>query len=300
VPVAAPTDLAAGPGSPDAPAVATTARPDEVPSLLGLPLADAEQRIREAGMSLHVERVPGHPIGRVLTQEPASHAPRPAAGVVKVTVTAGGDFAGESPPAPRVEVLRVSVPDLLDRTEPQARRILEDVGLRVRVEAALRGAAGRVVDQGPAAGEVVGKESEVTVWIAPGGARPPSAGPPASVPPPPAVGPPTPPPAVAAPAPGPCAPPAPVSPPAGTVIPKEKVVPLGFTWAPVDGADAYVLEVEEAGPSGWLANARKPVRSTAATIEIERLSPAPGDLRWRVRTVSRGREGNPCPWITLH
>ena len=87
----------------------------------------------------------------------------------------------------------------------------------------------------------------------------------------------------------------------GTTLPRESVLPVGFTWRGVKGAEAYVLEVEEQGAEGrWMANARKPSRKTAVILEIERLSSrGSGHMRWRVRAVIEGREGAPSKWILL-
>jgi beta-lactam-binding protein with PASTA domain len=297
-------------GSPDAPAVAERAKPGIVPDVKGLDLVDAEQRVREADLVLYVERVAGHPVGRVLSQVPDAGAARASGSVVTVTVTAGGDYEGARPPPPAVEVRRVTVPDLLDRTALQAERILDGVGLAMRQETAAKGPAGCVVDQKPGYGEVLDKGAVVSVWVTPPPAKPPSPFPSSAAPPPaPSAGPgapapgsaptpatPTPPTPGAAPL---GAAPATVAPAEGTVLPKARTVPVGFTWTAVSGADAYVLEVEERSGAAWLANVRKPVRTTAATVDVERLAPTAGDLRWRVRALAGGAEGPPSPWVLL-
>jgi hypothetical protein len=278
--------------------VAERATPGEVPDLRGLTLADAEQRAREAELELYVERVPGHPVGRVVTQVPEVGEQRAKGSVVKVTVTAGGDYDGETAPAPAVDVPRVMVPDLLDRTPPQAERILTDLGLVFQQEEAKSGLPGRVVDQKPAAGAEVPKGSLVQVWIMPAAPAPPGSS--GSAP----VGPRAPPAAPSAPtvpsgSPAPAGVPAPIAPSEGTLLPKQPTLLLGFSWLPVDGAGGYLLEIEERGAGGWLASARKAVRSTATTVELERLAATAGELRWRVRAVLAGQEGSPCDWVTL-
>ncbi len=298
-------------GSPDAPRVAPKADPNKVPSLTGLELAEAEQLAREADMKIYVERVGGHPIGRVLEQIPAAGSKRPPGAVVKVIVTAGGDFDGDAmPSAPEVYLSGIEVPGLLDRTVLQARRILGDLGLTIREEKGQRGLPGLVVDQKPAAGAKVPKGGVVRVWIAP---EDPTTSTDAGEPPPP--GPlrtgatPGKRPAKDAPAskpplaPGPLAGgiPKPVSPGVNTQLPKEASVPVGFTWRGVKGASAYILEIEEEGAEGrWIANARKPSRKTAVLLEVERLDiNMQKRLRWRVRAVINGREGKPSAWILL-
>ena len=284
-------------GSPDAPAVAERAKPGIVPEVKGLELADAEQRAHEAGLVLYVERVAGHPVGRVLSQVPEAGAARAIGSVITVTVTAGGDYEGAHPPAPTVEVLVVTVPDLLDRTPLQAGRILSELGLAMRQEAATKGPAGCVVDQKPGYGTEVEKGSVVTVWATPPPAKAPSPFPtPAAPPTGPSAAAPKPAPAPSAP---PAGAPAPVSPSEGTVLPKTRTVPVGFTWTPIAGADGYVLEIEEHSGAAWLPSARKPVRSSAATVDVERLAPTAGDLRWRVRALVAGVEGTPSAWVTL-
>jgi beta-lactam-binding protein with PASTA domain len=308
VPGPSPLPAMTGPlGSPDAPAMAERAKPGVVPDLKGLSLNDAEQRMREAELLLYVERVPGHPVGRVLTQVPDAGSERAPGSVVKVTVTAGGDYEGERPPAPSVEVTRVTVPDLLDRTPLQAGRILTALGLAMKQEAAANGPAGCVVDQKPGYGQEVTKGSVVTVWVTPPPAKAPSPLPTPGPGPLPTSGPGGPPSPPRPPPPGPATPlptspaaaPQTVSPPEGTIVPKERTVPVGFTWTAVAGAEAYVLEVEEQNGDAWIANVRKPVRSSACTVDVERLAPTPGALRWRVRALVSGVEGTATPWVTL-
>ena len=79
----------------------------------------------------------------------------------------------------------------------------------------------------------------------------------------------------------------------------ERELAVGFTWRALAGADAYILEVEERGPDGWLPLARRSARASAAVLEMERLAPSPGPLRWRVRAVTAGRQGPPCAWVVL-
>lgn len=287
------------PGSPDAPAQAERATPGVVPDMLGLPLVDAEQRAREAGLVLYVERVPGHPLGRVLEQVPAAGSTRAAGSVVRVQVTAGGDLPAEARvPVPGVEVTRVTVPDLLDRTPPQAARILQDLGLSLRIEEVDRGLPGRVADQRPAAGSELPKGGVVTLGVARGAALPREApvGPAAPVP---APAPATTAPRAAGEVPLALGAPAAIAPSEGTALPRQRTLALGFAWQPVEGADAYLLEVEERAASGWLPNGRKIARSSATTMDLERVAPEPGELRWRVRALGAGREGPPSAWVVL-
>ncbi|MDA1194714.1 MAG: PASTA domain-containing protein [Planctomycetota bacterium] len=288
-------------GSPDAPRPAPKPDRNRVPDMLGLELAEAEHLARQSEMSLHVERVAGHPIGRVLEQVPVGGAPRPPGGMLKVVITAGGDFESRMPGPPAVHVDAIGLPDLLDRTRLQAERIVEALGLRVEFKDAERGLPGRVVDQKPAAGAEVPKGSFVTLWIGPGSAEgeapvaPPG---PTDVPDKPKDPAPE---APLDPGPLPRGVPEPVSPSTNTPIPPGESVPVGFTWRGVDGANAYLLEVEEMGAEGrWLPLARKPARTTAVLMDVERIDArGTSQLRWRVTAVIGGRRGTPSDWIVL-
>lgn len=283
-------------GSPEAPREAGPVDPTRVPELVGLALIDAETLAREAGLDLYVERVAGHPVGRILEQVPAGGTPKPQGNVVKVTVTAGGDYAAATPEAPEVYVTEVFVPDLLDRTKLQARRILEDLGLVVTEEPAKGGMPGRVVDQRPAMGTKVQKGSEVVIRVGPGTLPAPPKGPyrPSSDAPAPV------PPSSETPS-GPSGTtPRPIAPAAGTTLPADATLGMAFMWSKVTGATAYLLEIEERTPDGWLASARKPVRATAATLELVRLdTETKRAFRWRVRAVVDGKQGPPSDWVVL-
>lgn len=315
-------------GSPDAPRKAPAADPDKVPELIGLDLAEAEMLVRDSKMRLHVERVPGHPIGRVLEQAPRAGTKRPPGGMIKVVITAGGDFASRTPGPPAVYVDQMALPSLLDRTKAQAERIVIALGLEADFREAKSGLAGRVVDQKPGAGEKLEKGGLVTLWIGPGGKDdvdcdvPPPLGPlkpgadgkgaqgkgaqgkgaakgaakgEPELPKLPDSDPPL--------EPGPLkgGVPQPVSPGVNTEIPPGAKVPLGFTWRGVKGANAYILEVEEMGAEGrWMPLARKPARTTAVLMDVERLDPkGASKLRWRVTAVVAGRQGTPSKWVTL-
>ncbi len=284
-------------GSPEAPREAGKVDPTKVPKLVGLALADAETLARQAGLELYVERVPGHPVGRILEQVPAGDTPKPQGNVVKVTVTAGGDYEAATPEAPDVYVTEVFVPDLLDRTKLQARRMLEDLGLVVEEEVAKRGLPGRVVDQRPAMGTKVKKGSVVVLRVGPGELPPPPTGPyrpkdPGTSTPDAAPRDPTP---VAK-----GDTPRPIAPTKATTLPADATIAMGFMWSKVKGATAYLLEIEEQTATGWMASARKPVRTTAATLELERLdTKTTRAFRWRVRAVFDDRQGPPSDWIVL-
>lgn len=310
-------------GSPDAPRKAAKPDPSIVPELVGLDLAEAEMLVRDSQMRLHVERVSGHPVGKVLEQMPSGGTKRPQGGMIKVVITAGGDFESRTPGPPAVYVDAMAIPSLLDRTKAQAERIVIALGLEVDFREAKSGMPGRVVDQKPGAGEKVARGGLVTLFIGPGAKDdadcevPPPLGP---------LGAGAKPDAAAADkgkaeakkgdapkddtpkgdtplAPGPLPGGAPrlVSPAAGTKIPAGAKVPVGFTWQGIKSANAYILEVEEMGAEGrWLPLARKPSRTTAVLMDVERLDPnGASKLRWRVTAVMSGRRGPASRWVVL-
>jgi hypothetical protein len=241
-----------------------------------------------------VDRVPGHPVGRVTRQRPLPGTASSPGGVVRVSVTAGGDRPGDAPPPVPYTLGHVEVPDLLDRTGPQAARILEDVGLVAAIDErrAASGPPDRVADQRPAAGTVAAKGTTVHLTLGPPASAPPSAGPPT-------VAPPVSSPSAPGSSPSALRAPEPIAPAEGTAVPGDRLLPLGFAWRAVDGADAYLVEVEERGPEGWLPTLRKPSRTSALTAEVERLCPRPGDLRWRVSALRSGRAGPASVWVNL-
>ncbi len=239
VPPASPAPDASAVPAPGAPPPV----PDDgarVPDLAGLALTDAQDLARRLGVELVVQRVPGHPVGRVVSQDVPAGAPIPPGKAIPVRVTAGGDQPGETPPKPAAEVADVMVPAILDRTPPVARRILEEMGLAVRLETADHGMPGLVVDQKPAAGERVAKGTEVAIYVGPmpGAPAPPAAPTPDATPAPPPAPPPSPPPAANPPPPAgfdpdfpnvpaatPPAPPSPPSPPPSPPPPQEPAAP---------------------------------------------------------------------------
>jgi hypothetical protein len=76
---------------------------------------------------------------------------------------------------------------------------------------------------------------------------------------------------------------------------------VGFTWRGVTGANAYLVEVEEQGTEGrWLPLARKPARTTAVLMDVERFDDrGAARLRWRVTAIVSGRQGKPSAWVLL-
>jgi len=171
-----------------------------VPDLVGRTLEEATEAARRSGFEVIPLRVPGQPAGQVLSQDLVAGSAAPSGSPIGVKVATGEGSAAVAPPvppgtgwttaapvtrapmpapttapapfvvpagepAPRPADGRVGVPGVLDRTGPQARRILEDAGFACREEDATSGPEGRVMDQRPAAGERVAPGTEVVVVI---------------------------------------------------------------------------------------------------------------------------------------
>lgn len=183
-----------------------------VPNLVGLSSEEATRFAQRSGFEVVPLRVPGSPAGVVLTQDLVPGREAPTGSPIGIHVASGRGVAaapdaraaaaipvppsgfttppvGPSPEmtTPRPEVVPtppddqpfvtptargVVVPPVLDRTPEQARRILEDAGLRYREEVATSGVPGRVMDQDPPAGARRPLGAEIVVKIPPAPVEP--------------------------------------------------------------------------------------------------------------------------------
>jgi serine/threonine-protein kinase len=130
--------------------------PVPVPSVVGLALGQASERLRELGLELDVasRRFDGSPAGTILTQEPGEGVELRRGTVVTVVVSDG--------PAP------VEVPNLRGRPVADAVAELEALGLKVEVirrggPAALL-TPDRVYDQDPGPGRTLRPGESVILW----------------------------------------------------------------------------------------------------------------------------------------
>ncbi|WP_419469343.1 PASTA domain-containing protein [Candidatus Frankia alpina] len=127
--------------------------------LIGLTADDAEARLRAVGFA-HVERVPkpdaDAALGRVIDVNPASGSDIRRSTKVVLTVSASDDD--------------VVIPNVVGRTEANARAALERLGLAVVVHADTATARpGQVTTVDPTAGTTVAPGSTVTITVASGG-----------------------------------------------------------------------------------------------------------------------------------
>lgn len=129
----------------------------QVPSVVDLPLDQAETRLKEAGLAFSVTREGSDkPRDVVLGQNPGAGATVPSTQRIALTVSAG--------PAP------VQIPDLTNQTLEAATRALQRLGLQVTTTEATSDTyeKGRVISQTPAAGENVDKGTTVNLTISSG------------------------------------------------------------------------------------------------------------------------------------
>ncbi len=254
---------------PSAPPTFTSPTPSArggVPDLSGMTLLDATELAHRAGYEVVVLRVPGHPAGRVISQDVAPGSSVPAGTPVGLRVAAGGDAPGETAPPAASTLAEVDVPYVLDRTGPVARRILEEWGFAVREQVVATGVPGRVMDQRPAAGTRVARGAEVAIFVASPDAPPAiastpppsSPGDPGTMPPPPIEGPPVeapPPPPSPATEPPPSSPPPPAAttpkaPDVGTPSSPSAPAPMTSLTVPADpSAPPYPTSAEPRQPA---------------------------------------------------
>jgi serine/threonine-protein kinase len=122
--------------------------PIDVPSLLGLPEAEARNRLQQLGLVAAVEQVESaEPAGRVVGQSPAANSGAVPGATVTLEVSKG-------PPT-------TPVPDVVNQPCDRAQQILQEAGFVARVGIADQG---QVRIQNPSAGTGLPPGSEVTIW----------------------------------------------------------------------------------------------------------------------------------------
>jgi serine/threonine-protein kinase len=132
----------------------------EVPALVGLPVAEAEVRAREAGVALNAE-ARGYseavPVGSVISQDQPKGKRVKASRVISVVVSQGKE--------------QVAVPDVVGQPLPSARLVIENARLRVgrvdeRFDDSVR--AGLIMTQDPPAGGQAPRNTAVTLLVSRG------------------------------------------------------------------------------------------------------------------------------------
>jgi hypothetical protein len=77
-------------------------------------------------------------------------------------------------------------------------------------------------------------------------------------------------------------------------------VRLSFLWTTVQGADGYMLEVQEWSGTAWVEQYRTITRTTSLALDLQPTRGGAVDLRWRVRTAVGRRGSRPSAWQAIH
>jgi serine/threonine-protein kinase len=135
-------------------------RQGEVPAVVGLTVAQAEQLIEGEGLNMGevTEREDDAPRGQVIASSPPSSTRVPIPSVVTLVVSSG----------PKT----VELPDIVGQSASQARSLLQQLGFRVEVQVDSFSSmpSGSVVDQDPAGGRSVKAGARVLLTVS--GANP--------------------------------------------------------------------------------------------------------------------------------
>jgi eukaryotic-like serine/threonine-protein kinase len=127
-----------------------------VPAVVGMPSAEAERRVRDAGFKVEIERRFSDDVeeGLVIETAPPEGTSAERGSTVTLRVSRGPQ--------------RVSVPDVTGESEENARSALEAAGLTVETnqQESEDQEPGTVLDQDPAAGERVQRGASVTITVA--------------------------------------------------------------------------------------------------------------------------------------
>ena len=130
--------------------------PFDVPNMVGSTVAEAQQFADNSGVLLKVggkEPCETQPKDKICSQSPTTDQKIDKGGTVTVIVSTG---------APKIEV-----PDVLEKSEDNARKALEDKGFTVNVKTVESDQTpNTVVEQSPDGGSKAEKESEVTITVA--------------------------------------------------------------------------------------------------------------------------------------
>jgi serine/threonine-protein kinase len=128
----------------------------EVPNVVGLGRRAARKALTDAGFEVQEHRVPDDNVGvdHVIRQSPPGNAQAASGRTVTIDVSTG--------PA------QGSVPDVVGKTEDEARTALEGAGFRVTVarKEDATAKAGTVLDQNPAKGASAARGTPVTITVA--------------------------------------------------------------------------------------------------------------------------------------
>jgi beta-lactam-binding protein with PASTA domain len=150
--------------------------PVEVPSVEGLPLAEAVSKLQDRQFTSRINRVPSdRPIDQVIASEPTATTLRPPGSEVLLTVSAGTPGPSTTapgspppPPPPPPNPVPIDLPDLTARSASEATKTLKGLGLKANTVTVHSNAVGndQVLSTTPAAGSKVNPGSDVTLTVA--------------------------------------------------------------------------------------------------------------------------------------
>ncbi|MFG2429921.1 Stk1 family PASTA domain-containing Ser/Thr kinase [Streptomyces sp. NPDC048590] len=128
----------------------------DTPNVVGSTVAEAQRLAENAEVTLSVgskEPCENQAKGEICSQQPSPDSRMDIGGTVTVVVSTG---------APKIEV-----PDVLEKSEDNARKALEDKGFTVNVKTEeSESTAGTVIKQDPEGGSKAEKDTEVTITVA--------------------------------------------------------------------------------------------------------------------------------------
>ncbi|MGP1348933.1 MAG: PASTA domain-containing protein [Stomatobaculum sp.] len=140
----------------------------DVPQVLDLPRAEAEQKLKEKGfrVELHEVSAKDHRAGTVVTQQPDAAQTLVKGGIVYLEIAM--DEGQDTAPAENAGM--TVVPDILGKTEEEARTLFEaaELGMDIRHEYSDTVPAGVILAQEPSAGENAQKGSRIVAVISDG------------------------------------------------------------------------------------------------------------------------------------
>jgi TIR domain/PASTA domain len=261
------------PGPTPVPTTTTTDTLITVPTLVGLGVTEAGQRIAAAGLKLSItdrEATKAVAPGTVIRQTPAAGDKLSAGKEVMIVIA-----VRVAPP----QETRIQVPNVVGQPLKDAAERIQNAGFIVgsRTTGSRQGAAPfEVLTQTPAGGALADRGERIDLVYATDVRRLPA--------------------------------PVPDTPTCGSRIARPSNKFIGFGWKPVPGATSYTVEVDCLGCAGrgWFSARGTPwhVRTNLglrSPIYSSDLGSAPGSaLRWRVWAVDRGGErGEMSNWCQL-
>ena len=144
-----------------------------VPDLVGQSESEATTALEQAGLKAGVRRVPGSgPEGTVVAQSPRAAEKAPKGSTVQINVSKGGDTTATTTGTTTAPATRVTVPDVVGKTQAAAKQQLANAGFKADVkEVPSQKPKGTVVAQFPAAGQTAKRGASIRINVSAGDVR---------------------------------------------------------------------------------------------------------------------------------